>query len=86
MAINAQYVAYKVLPEPTYMEPPLYSPFPPVRFNHLSVSVWLFPLVKLKCRPPPVFAVIVVIAESPVIDMSPVNETPALVIVQSVVH
>ena len=58
---------------------------PPVRFNHFSVSVR--PDSTLKCRLDPlVLAVIVVNDASPVMAISLVNATPALVIVQSFVH
>ena len=79
-------VACKVLPVPwTRMDPPNQTVLPPVSFNHFSVSVRLN-LTK-KCRLSPlVLAVIVVNAEFPVRVISLVNETPALVIVQSLVH
>ena len=68
------------------MDPPLsLDILPLVSFNHFSVSVR--PDSTLKCRLDPlVLAVIVVNDASPVMPRFPVNETPALVIVQSLVH
>jgi hypothetical protein len=84
-------VACKVLPVPeTAMDPPrllgeLPNILPPVRFNHFSVSVR--PEWTEKCRLSPlVLAVIVVKDASPVMPRFPVNATPALVIVQSLVQ
>ena len=60
---------------------------PPVSFNHFSVSVRPDTTEKSKCRLSPlVLAVIVVKDASPVMPRFPVNATPALVIVQSLVQ